>query len=560
MTAKTAETKKKATNAAKKSQAKLAASNKSAAKTTATTAKTGTAKAAPAQAKTTSKASKDNTNTLTSTASKAKAAPKKKPASKSKSTAKGKATKTKTNSSAKQRATSKKTTASNPDNTKKEASMKSTSENTKKSVSVKASSKGKTEAQKSPQKITPNNRTIASKGQTKEEQIAKKQAFNKTRTKWFDHYMKGTLPGLFDLRISTNRNVLLSDEEQTNLAKFIQAGIAGKVLLNKVQSEMGKDDPVHLQRTITSDAEHILDCLDKEGYKPSKYINNRRELRKLEKLVSQAESARFVFAEKNLGLVTMIAGRRKKQSNAAAGVDFDDLVAEGMGGLMVAIDHYNPDTGFKFSTPAAWWIEQPIRNYLDSKIYTIHMPTHMNNIYKSIEYAKNALREKFPDDSYITDEAIAEYCQSTGRDITVEKIQEARMYRRETISYDVPFSENDSNEKSISELLSSDEDISLSVLNRIGGRDNFNRMMALIDDDKKREILRDWYSSKDEHDIVILSNVSRKHCLTKERVRQLKQEGEKELFNKLSKMAKKKGVSFGDAIMIDDSDEEAFML
>lgn len=474
------------------------------------------------------------------------------------------------NSSAKSKASASKKTAAAP---KKVSSPKAKEEQTKaatasskekpakKSTSLSSTTSKKQQqnepaATGAPAKITSTSRKAGSKGQTKEEQAAKKLAFNTMRAEWFDRYMKGTLPGLYELRISTDRNKLLSEEEQLKLAEFIQAGIAAKSLLNKIEQLQGKEEPVHLQKTVLAEAPQILECLEKEGYSAESYVGNRREVRKIERLVTQAEKARYVFAEKNLGLVTMLAGRLKKQSNAAGAVDFDDLVAEGMNGLMIAIDHYDPSTGFKFSTPATWWINQPILNYLDSKTKTIHMPSHMNKIYKAIHFAKRALREKYPNDEDVTNERIAEYCQSKGYDnITVEKIEEALMYRRETISYDVPFNEGGSNDKSLSEIIDSGEDISLDVLDKIGGRDNFNRMLALVDDDKKREILRDWYSSKDMHDIVILSNVSRKHCLTKERVRQLKQEGEKELSQKISDLAKEKGVSLGEAVMVDGSEE-----
>lgn len=410
------------------------------------------------------------------------------------------------------------------------------------------------EDKKAPTKISPNDRKPASKGQTKEEQEKKNADFNKQRVVWFDQYMKGIMPNLYDMHINPSREHLLTNDEQIRLAEFIQAGIAAKMLSNYVAESLGEEGP-HLQKTIEKYRDDVVEMLDQAGY-PSKMFEDKKMRRKLNRLVSQGEEARNIFAEKNLGLVTMIAGRRKKISNTAGSVDIDDLIAEGMNGLMIAIDHYNPATGFKFSTPAAWWIEQPIRNYLDSKTKTIHMPTHMNNIYRSIYYAERALRDQYPDDSEITYEKIAEYCQSTGRDITVEKIEDAMKHRRETISYDAPFNENDSNEKSLVELMESDVDVSNDVLEDLGGKDNFNRMLALVEDDKRREILRDWYSSTGMHDLVILSNVSRKHCLTKERVRALKNDGEKELFGKISDMAKEKGVSIADAIMVNDEELE----
>ena len=61
----------------------------------------------------------------------------------------------------------------------------------------------------------------------------------------------------------------------------------------------------------------------------------------------------------------------------------------------------------------------------------------------------------------------------------------------------------------------------------------FNNILNLINDHRKREIMRDWYESDDERESTIMSNVSRKYNLDKERVRQLKAEAEDELRTKL---------------------------
>ena len=61
----------------------------------------------------------------------------------------------------------------------------------------------------------------------------------------------------------------------------------------------------------------------------------------------------------------------------------------------------------------------------------------------------------------------------------------------------------------------------------------FNSILNLINAHRKREIMRDWYESDDERESTIMSNVSRKYNLDKERVRQLKAEAEAELRTKL---------------------------
>jgi len=67
------------------------------------------------------------------------------------------------------------------------------------------------------------------------------------------------------------------------------------------------------------------------------------------------EAARQEFIERNLKLVVSLAGRYR-----ARGVDFADLVHEGNLGLMRAVDKFDPEMGYRFSTYAAWWIRQAV--------------------------------------------------------------------------------------------------------------------------------------------------------------------------------------------------------
>lgn len=384
------------------------------------------------------------------------------------------------------------------------------------------------------------------RSQTKEEQQKKKTAFNYVRVSLFEDYMNGSSPFIREMNISNKKDQLLTDKEQEKLAKLIQASIPASILMANIKALKGEH--YHLRSTISKEEQQILSILKEEGYIPSRVAKNRRQMKKMERIIDEGTDARNIFAEKNVRLVKLIANKRKRTSSAAQNVDLDDLVAEGMNGLMVAIDYFNPVMGNKFSTPAAWWIDQPIRNYLDSKTKTIHMPTHMNNIYKSIHYATRALQLQYNDDAEITDERLAEYIQSTGRDITVEKIKEAHKLRRETISYDLPVDDESNNGKTIAEMLASDENHAESIVKQLSSRDIFNRLLSLIEDDKKREILRDWYSTEEIRDIVILSNVSRKHCLTKERVRQLKNEAENELKNKISSLSRQENIQLQEQI------------
>lgn len=104
--------------------------------------------------------------------------------------------------------------------------------------------------------------------------------------------------------------------------------------------------------------------------------------------------------------------------------------------------------------------------------------------------------------------------------------------RKETISFETSAA-TDENEKTLADTFESDENIEDETVNSMSADNEFNSILNLINDHRKREIMRDWYESDDERESTIMSNVSRKYNLDKERVRQLKAEAEAELRTKL---------------------------
>ncbi len=226
------------------------------------------------------------------------------------------------------------------------------------------------------------------------------------------------------------------------------------------------------------------------------------------------DAAKRELSAGNLRLVVSIA---KKYRNR--GLSFLDLIQEGNTGLMRAVDKFEYERGFKFSTYATWWIRQAITRAIADQSRTIRVPVHMIDTMSKVRMVTRQL------------------VQELGREPTVEEtaqraglsIDDARVIikmARQPLSLDQPVGDHD--DSYFGEFLEDHrDDDPLYEANQESLKHHINEAMQTLNY-REREILRLRYGLADGY-AYTLEEVGRIFSVTRERVRQIESKAVRKL-------------------------------
>jgi RNA polymerase primary sigma factor len=315
---------------------------------------------------------------------------------------------------------------------------------------------------------------------------------------------------ILDLIPDTPENLEILDSLYTELA---DTNIEVTTELNNEEFSDGwvAEDPE--EEVIVNDQSYLDDIADDSvrlylreiGKIP--LLSAEEELALAKRVVDGDKTAKDKMAEANMRLVVSIAKRY-----VGRGLDLLDLIQEGNTGLLRAVEKFDPDKGFKFSTYATWWIRQAITRAIADQARTIRIPVHMVETINKLLRTQRRLTQDLNREP--TSEEIA-----SAMEIDVDKVEHIMKIKQDISSLDASI-KDDEEESVLADFIEDEETISPeeSATGQLMKEQIKDLLGALTEREQKILKLRFGLEDGKYH---TLEEVGQEFSVTRERIRQI---------------------------------------